>query len=208
MKLNFKFIWCEVVNSPIIFSRPNRITNLAKSFALIVFFGWQQMSSFAMSLPCFSCTRSITPKHIYFVSSQTEMVGIYTRFIITNMVKYFNIFINTYRNWSNKPSIYQSMYQYFGSLIPKPTVSPFVFITNPLPALINSTKFNFSEYMPNSFRIKFIYMKCFISHCIPILPKLGIEVNSNPKLKDFIKKFWPIPGWTEQNLNALHKFGQ
>jgi hypothetical protein len=151
------------------------------------------MASLAMSLSGLFSTGTVPSKHINFVSGETQMFRITTPFIIANMVENKDIFVDFFgKSCSCYPSEHKSVNQNFRPQITDTTISRLVTISSPIPTACDFVNGYLGEQTRNHFGVKAINFENISIH-IPLLTYI----------KNKVKRFYPVKGWTDQALAEL-----
>ncbi len=138
-------LFISVISTHPIYPTTNNASSHKSSIRKFFFGLWKKMTTYAMSFFTVYGTYTSSSKKIYSLGNKFKVLGVTTRMITTNMVKYWNPFpIFRSWNWFNKPCVYKSMYSICFSSIPKGTIAE-SFCGSPIPAVCNRINRYFGE---------------------------------------------------------------
>ena len=177
-------IGSNIVDSSVSLPCPDSVANLTPSFFPINV-GGKEMSFSTVNHSGLSCTRSDTTENVLPMCSESEMCGITTPSISTNVVN--NRDISTKVGWdrSVKPSVDYSMNSNLRTVETNPTVTEIVYVSSPNPTTCSMVNSDFREKPVKEFGVYTIcdehsHSPQFIHQCVK--KSKGILYYTNNKL--------------------------
>jgi len=171
---DLKLAGVKFMSQSVFVPSPKSITGLTESFSSVDVDG-KGMSSETMSHPGFPSAGSNSSENVNSMANKSQMSGVATQPVITNMINDGNVLTKTHREGSDQPRIDNSVDTNFGTHISNSSISSNSNVSNPIPASSSTINSDFGKKTSDEFRSNKTSVKeSHVVHDPHIIPQKGI----------------------------------